>query len=134
MPFAGDRRSAGARTGALQHLLLAVPLRLGDGNGMIVQRGFKRPPSYHIDRLRKAPIGHFYDVITNGFGAMPDYAAQIPAARPLGDRRLHSRVAVEPERAAERRTGRRAGGETSRIDDPGNRDTGIRSNSASGAS
>jgi len=49
----------------------------GDGDGMIVQRGYRRPPSYHIDRLRKAPLGHFYDVIANGFGAMPDYAAQI---------------------------------------------------------
>ena len=46
--------------------------RLGDGNGMIVQRGYRRPPSYHIDRLRNAPLGHFFDVITNGFGAMPD--------------------------------------------------------------
>jgi len=51
--------------------------KLGDGNGMIVQRGFKQPPSYHIDRLRQAPIGHFFDVISNGFGAMPDYKAQI---------------------------------------------------------
>jgi mono/diheme cytochrome c family protein len=51
--------------------------RMGDGNGMIVQRGYRRPPSYHIDRLRKAPLGHFFDVMTNGFGAMPDYAAQI---------------------------------------------------------
>jgi mono/diheme cytochrome c family protein len=50
---------------------------IGDGNGMIVQRGYKRPPSYHIDRLRKAPIGYFFDVITNGFGAMPDYAEQV---------------------------------------------------------
>ncbi len=44
---------------------------------MIVRRGLKRPPSYHIDRLRQIPIGYFYDVITNGFGAMQDYAAQI---------------------------------------------------------
>jgi mono/diheme cytochrome c family protein len=51
--------------------------RIGDGNGMIVQRGFRHPPSYHIERLRKAPVGHFFDVITNGFGAMPDYAAQV---------------------------------------------------------
>ncbi len=51
--------------------------RLGDGDGMIVRRGFRRPPSYHIDRLRQAPAGHFYDVMTNGFGAMADYAAQI---------------------------------------------------------
>jgi mono/diheme cytochrome c family protein len=49
----------------------------GDGNGMVVQRGFKRPPSYHIDRLRKAPIGYFFDVMSNGFGAMPDYAGQV---------------------------------------------------------
>jgi mono/diheme cytochrome c family protein len=53
--------------------------RLGEGNGMIVQRGYRRPPSYHIERLRKAPAGHFFDVITNGFGAMPDYAVQVPA-------------------------------------------------------
>jgi hypothetical protein len=51
--------------------------RTGDGNGMIVQRGYRRPPSYHIDRLRQAPLGHFFDVITNGFGAMPDYSSQI---------------------------------------------------------
>jgi len=49
----------------------------GNGDGMIVQRGFRQPPSYHIDRLRTAPIGYFYDVMTNGFGAMPDYRAQI---------------------------------------------------------
>ena len=52
--------------------------RLGDGNGMIVQRGFRHPPSYHEDRLRKAPLGYFFDVITSGFGAMPEYADQIP--------------------------------------------------------
>lgn len=49
----------------------------GDGYGMIVQRGYKKPPSFHEDRLRNAPLGHFFDVISNGFGAMPDYAAQI---------------------------------------------------------
>jgi mono/diheme cytochrome c family protein len=53
---------------------------LGDGNGMIVQRGYKRPPSYHIERLRRAPIGYFFDVMTNGFGAMPDYSQQVPPA------------------------------------------------------
>jgi len=52
--------------------------RLGDGNGMVVQRGYRHPPSYHQDRLRQAPLGYFFDVMTNGFGAMPDYAAQIP--------------------------------------------------------
>lgn len=51
--------------------------RLGNGLGMIVRRGLKRPPSYHIDRLRQVPIGYFYDVITNGFGAMQDYSAQV---------------------------------------------------------
>jgi hypothetical protein len=45
---------------------------------MIVQRGFRRPPSFHDPRLVQSPIGHFYDVMTNGFGAMPDYAAQVP--------------------------------------------------------
>lgn len=53
---------------------------IGDGNGMIVQRGYKRPPSYHIERLRRAPIGYFFDVITNGFGAMPDYSEQVQPA------------------------------------------------------
>jgi mono/diheme cytochrome c family protein len=52
--------------------------RTGSGNGMVIQRGFARqPPSYHIDRLRQADVGYFYDVITNGFGVMPDYRAQI---------------------------------------------------------
>lgn len=50
---------------------------IGDGNGMIVQRGFKRPPSYHTDRLRQAPIGHFFDVMTNGFGGMSEYKSQV---------------------------------------------------------
>jgi mono/diheme cytochrome c family protein len=50
----------------------------GDGDGMIVQRGFLPPPSYHSDRLRQAPVGHFFDVISNGFGAMPSYADQVP--------------------------------------------------------
>jgi mono/diheme cytochrome c family protein len=51
--------------------------RTGAGNGMVVQRGFRQPPSYHIDRLRQADVGHFFDVMTNGFGAMPDYRTQI---------------------------------------------------------
>jgi Cytochrome C oxidase, cbb3-type, subunit III len=53
--------------------------RLGDGNGFVPSRGFsKMPPSFHIARLQKAPLGYFYDVITEGFGIMPDYASQIP--------------------------------------------------------
>jgi hypothetical protein len=56
--------------------------RLGNGNGKIVRRGYRHPPSYHIDRLRQVPNGYIYDVITSGFGAMPDYSAQIhPADR-----------------------------------------------------
>ena len=51
--------------------------RTGEGNGMVVRRGYRPPPAYHQDRLRGAPVGHFFDVMTNGFGAMPDYAAQI---------------------------------------------------------
>jgi len=52
--------------------------RQGEGNGMIVRRGFRHPPSYHIDRLRQVPNGYLFDVIANGFGAMQDYAAQVP--------------------------------------------------------
>ena len=54
--------------------------RTGVGNGMIVQRGFRQPPSYGEQRLRDAPVGYFFDVMTNGFGAMQDYAAQVPVA------------------------------------------------------
>jgi mono/diheme cytochrome c family protein len=56
--------------------------RTGNGDGMIVLRGYRQPPSLHVDRLRAASVGHFVDVIINGFGAMPDYAAQVgPADR-----------------------------------------------------
>jgi mono/diheme cytochrome c family protein len=50
----------------------------GDGDGMIVLRGYRKPPTYHSDRLRGMPIGYFFDVATNGFGVMPSYASQIP--------------------------------------------------------
>ena len=52
--------------------------KVGDGNGMIPSRGYRRPPSYHTDTLRAAKTGHFFDVMTNGFGAMPSYAGQVP--------------------------------------------------------
>jgi hypothetical protein len=56
--------------------------RVGTGQGMIVRRGYRAPPSLHIERLRQAPAGHFFDVMTNGFGVMPDYTQQIrPADR-----------------------------------------------------
>jgi mono/diheme cytochrome c family protein len=51
---------------------------LGDGQGMVVRRGFRQPPSFHQDRLREAPPGHYFDVITHGFGAMASYASRIP--------------------------------------------------------
>ena len=51
--------------------------RTADGDGLIVRRGFRRPPSMHLDRLRQAPAGHFFDVMTRGFGAMPAYGHPI---------------------------------------------------------
>jgi mono/diheme cytochrome c family protein len=51
--------------------------RVGNGNGMIVQRGYKPAGNFHTDRLRQAPLGHFFQVMTNGYGAMPDYSAQL---------------------------------------------------------
>ncbi len=53
---------------------------VGNGDGMIVRRGFSKPPTYNDDRLRNAPVGHFFDVITNGQGKMNGYASQIPVA------------------------------------------------------
>ena len=50
---------------------------VGDGDGMVVQRGFTPPPTFHSDRLRQAPVGHFFSVITNGYGSMPSYANQV---------------------------------------------------------
>ena len=52
--------------------------RTGQADGMVVRRGYKPPSSYHVDRLRMAPVGYFFDVMTNGFGVMPSYAAQVP--------------------------------------------------------
>ena len=53
---------------------------VGNGDGMVVRRGFPKPPSYNDDRLRNAPVGHFFDVITNGWGKMNSYASQVPVA------------------------------------------------------
>ena len=52
--------------------------RTGRGDGMVVRRGFRAPPTFHDDRLRSAPVGYYFDVITHGFGAMQDYSAQVP--------------------------------------------------------
>jgi mono/diheme cytochrome c family protein len=54
--------------------------RTGAGDGMIVRRGYRKPPTFHEDRLRQAAPGYVFDVISRGFGAMPDYAGQIPVA------------------------------------------------------
>jgi mono/diheme cytochrome c family protein len=53
---------------------------VGNGDGMIVRRGFPKPPTYHDDRLRNAPVGHFFDVMTNGWGKMNSYAYQVQPA------------------------------------------------------
>ena len=52
----------------------------GNGDGMVVRRGFPKPPTYHDDRLRNAPVGHFFDVMTNGWGKMNSYSYQVPPA------------------------------------------------------
>lgn len=79
IPFPVDR--AVLERGRNRYNIYCAPChsRTGDGNGMIVQRGYRRPPSYHTDRLRRSALGHFFEVMTNGFGAMPDYSAQIDA-------------------------------------------------------
>ena len=79
MPFAVTRDDL-AR-GQVRFNIYCAPChsRLGDGNGYIPSRGFARkPPSFHIERLEKAPVGYIYGVITEGFGIMPDYSSQIP--------------------------------------------------------
>ena len=52
--------------------------RTGEGTGMVVRRGYKQPTSYHVDRLRQVPLGYLFFVMSNGFGVMPSYAAQVP--------------------------------------------------------
>jgi mono/diheme cytochrome c family protein len=53
--------------------------RTGEGTGMVVERGYKKPSSFHVDRLRQAPVAYFFFIMSNGFGVMPSYASQIPA-------------------------------------------------------
>ena len=108
-PFPVDARGDGARpASASTSTARRATAGPASGDGMVVRRGYRRPPSFHDDRLRNAPVGHFFDVMTNGFGAMPDYAAQIPAERSLGDRRLHPRAAAERARDARRRAAGRS--------------------------
>lgn len=70
---------AGVQRGQERFNIFCSPChgRLGNGDGMVVRRGFRQPPSFHSDRLREAPVGHFFDVMTNGFGAMPNYADKL---------------------------------------------------------
>src|SRR6516225_10481838 len=79
MPFPVTK--ADLERGRVRFNIFCAPChsRVGDGNGFVPSRGFARkPPSFHIVRLQKAPAGYFFDVITNGFGIMPEYASQIP--------------------------------------------------------
>lgn len=78
-PFAID--AAALERGRQRYGIFCAPCHdaAGSGDGMIVQRGMKRPPSFHIERLRQAPAGYFFDVVTNGFGAMYDHADRIRA-------------------------------------------------------
>jgi mono/diheme cytochrome c family protein len=79
MPFAVDQ--AVVNRGQERYNIYCTPCHdaTGNGNGMVVQRGYRKPPSFMEQRLRDAEAGHFFDVMTNGFGAMPDYKAQIAA-------------------------------------------------------
>jgi hypothetical protein len=79
LPFPVDR-SVLAR-GQDRYRIFCTPCHgeLGNGRGMIVLRGFNPPPSFHSDELRKQPVGHYFDVMTHGFGTMYSYASRIPA-------------------------------------------------------
>lgn len=68
--------------GQQRYRIYCIPCHgeLGDGRGMIVERGLSAPPSFHDEDLRDAPLGHFYDVITRGHGAMYSYEARVPIA------------------------------------------------------
>jgi mono/diheme cytochrome c family protein len=78
IPFAVTHNDL--RRGQERYRIYCTPCHgeLGDGNGMVVQRGLRQAASYHQDRLRQERIGYFFDVITNGFGAMQGYAEQVP--------------------------------------------------------
>lgn len=77
-PFAVDAALLGR--GRERYDIYCTPCHdgVGSGQGVVVRRGFRRPPSIHDERLRGAAVGYLYDVVSNGFGVMPPYAAQIP--------------------------------------------------------
>jgi len=68
------------RRGQERYEIFCTPChgQTGQGNGIVVERGYPQPPSFHIDRLRDERVGYLFDVISRGFGRMPDYAPQIP--------------------------------------------------------
>jgi mono/diheme cytochrome c family protein len=78
LPFAVDQHVLDR--GQERYNIFCTPCHdaTGSGRGMVVQRGYRQPISFHADRVRQMPVGHFFDVMTNGLGAMPDYRAQIP--------------------------------------------------------
>jgi hypothetical protein len=80
IPYKVDRDFL--RRGRQRYDIFCAPChdRLGTGRGMIVRRGYKQPSSYHVERLRQAPVGYYVNVMTEGFGVMPSYAPQIPVA------------------------------------------------------
>jgi mono/diheme cytochrome c family protein len=77
-PFAIDQ--ATLELGRERYMVYCTPChgRLGDGRGMVVRRGFSPPPTFHSEYLRQKPVGHFFSVMTHGYGAMYSYAARIP--------------------------------------------------------
>jgi len=77
-PFAVDRELL--ELGRERYLIYCSPChgRAGDGRGMVVRRGFSPPPTFHSEYLYKKPVGHLYNVITHGYGAMYSYAARVP--------------------------------------------------------
>jgi mono/diheme cytochrome c family protein len=77
LPFAATKEVL--ERGRERYNIFCAPChdRVGSGNGMIVQRGFRKPPSFHLERLREMPIGHYFDVMTNGFGTMYSYSDRI---------------------------------------------------------
>jgi len=79
-PFPVNREMIDRGRGRFEVFCSPCHSRLGDGGGIVVARGFRRPPAYHIDRLRQAPVGHFFDVITRGLGAMTDFSDRVPPA------------------------------------------------------
>ena len=78
--------------------------RTGEGNGMVVQRGYRQAANYHIERLRAMPVGYFVDVMTNGFGAMPDYRMQLIPDGSLAHRRATSARFSSSHAGSRRRT------------------------------